>query len=68
VRPALLPIGAVWVPEADGNGRVQLMLALIDTTGGAVIWSGVVAGDPGPRADRATIASTARAVARLAAR
>ena len=68
VRPALLPIGAVWVPEADGTGRVQLMFAIIDTTGGAVVWSGMVAGEPGARADNATIASTARAVAKLVAR
>lgn len=68
VRPALLPIGAVWVQEAGGNGRVHLALALIDTTGGAVIWYGVVAGASGPRADAVTIASTAQALARLAAR
>jgi hypothetical protein len=68
VRPALIPIGAVWVPEAAGNGRVHLALALVDTTGGAVIWYGVVAGVAGARADAATIASTAQALARLAAR
>jgi hypothetical protein len=68
VRPALLPIGAVWVAEAEGTGRVHLALALIDTTGGDVIWYGVVAGTAGPRADAVTIASTAQALARLAAR
>jgi hypothetical protein len=68
VRPALLPIGAVWVQEADGNGRVHLALALIDTTGGAVIWQGVVAGAAGPRPDQSTIASTAQALARQVAR
>lgn len=68
VRPALLPIGAVWVQEADGTGRVHLALALIDTTGGAVTWYGVVAGTAGARVDASTIASTAQALARLAAR
>jgi hypothetical protein len=68
VRPALLPIGAVWIEEAGGTGRVHLALALIDTTGGAVIWYGVVAGAPGARVDQSTIASTAQALARMAAR
>ena len=68
VRPALLPIGAVWIEETGGTGRIHLALALIDTTGGAVIWYGVVAGAPGARVDQGTIASTAQALARMAAR
>jgi hypothetical protein len=68
VRSALLPIGAIWAQETDSTGRVYLALALIDTTGGAVIWYGVVAGAAGARADASTIASTAQALARRAAR
>jgi hypothetical protein len=68
VRPALLPIGAVFVRESDGSGRVHLLAALIDTTGGRVFWQGIVAGEPGARADATTIASAAEALARLAAR
>jgi hypothetical protein len=68
VRLALLPIGAVWIEEAGGTGRVYLALALIDTTGGAVLWYGVVAGAAGPRIDQGPIASTAQTLARRAAR
>lgn len=68
VRPALVPIGAVWLREADGTGRVHLLAALIDTTGGRVFWQGVVAGTAGARADASTLASAAEALARLAAR
>jgi hypothetical protein len=66
-RPVLLPIGAVWIPETDGRGRVHLALALIDTTGGAVVWSGVVAGAPAAAPDGAAAASVAQALARLVA-
>jgi hypothetical protein len=61
-RLVLLPVGAVWVPEIGGDGRVHLALALIDTMGGAVLWYGVVAGSPGPADDPAVAASTARAL------
>jgi hypothetical protein len=64
-RVALLPIGAVWVPEQGGGGRVHLAAALVDTFGGDVIWYGVVAGNAGPREDAGAIASTAQALARL---
>jgi hypothetical protein len=64
-RAALLPIGAVWVPEQDGTGRIHLAAALIDTFGGDVTWYGVVAGTAGPRDDRGVAATTARALARL---
>jgi hypothetical protein len=68
VRPALVPIGAVWIGDADGTGRVHLAAALIDTHGGAVLWNGVVAGTRGPAVNAATIASVAQALARMAAR
>lgn len=65
-RPVLLPIGALWVPETGGTGRIHLALALIDTTGGAVIWSGVVAGGSYRVPDAAAVASTAQTLARMA--
>jgi hypothetical protein len=64
-RPALLPIGAVWIPEQAGGGRVHLAVALIDTFGGDVVWSGVVAGTAGSLSDAAVIASVAEALARM---
>jgi hypothetical protein len=64
-RVALLPIGALWVQEPDGTGRVHLALALIDTFGGDVVWYGVVAGVPGARGDATVIASVAQALAEL---
>lgn len=62
-RLALLPIGAVWIPETGGTGRVHVAAALIDTMGGRVLWYGVAAGSAGGRDDPATIASAARALA-----
>jgi hypothetical protein len=62
-RIALLPIGAVWVPEQAGGGRVHLAVALIDTFGGNVVWYGIVAGSAGAFDDAAVAASTARALA-----
>ena len=62
-RLAFLPIGAVWIPEIDGTGRVHLAAALIDTVGGRVLWYGVAASAPGGRDDAATAASVARALA-----
>jgi hypothetical protein len=67
-RPALLPIGALWIPEKDGLGRVHLALALIDTFGGDVLWYGVVAGSPAAADDPSSVASTAQALARLVPR
>lgn len=64
-RYALLPIGAVWIPEIGGGGRIHIALALIDTIGGRVMWSGVAAGKSGPIDDPAVAASAAEAVARL---
>jgi hypothetical protein len=62
-RAALLPIGALWIPEAGGGGRVHLVVALIDTMGGQVIWQGVVAGTAGPLNDASVVASVAEALA-----
>jgi hypothetical protein len=62
-RLALLPLGALWVTEQTGAGRVHLSAALIDTMGGDVLWYGVVAGAPGARGDAAVIATAARALA-----
>lgn len=64
-RVALLPIGAVWVPELGGGGRVHIAAALIDTFGGNVLWYGVVAGDTGSRSDAGTAASAAQALAQV---
>jgi hypothetical protein len=64
-RYALLPIGAVWIPEQNGGGRIHVALALIDSMGGGVLWSGVAAGTPGSSTDPAVVASAAEAVARL---
>lgn len=63
-RLALLPLGALWVPEIGGSGRVHIAAALIDTVGGAVLWYGVAAGEPGPADDAATLASAAQALVR----
>jgi hypothetical protein len=64
-RVALLPVGALWVTEQTGAGRVHLVVALIDTVGGDVVWYGVVAGTAGARGDAAVIASAAQALAEL---
>jgi hypothetical protein len=64
-RVALLPVGAVWIPEQSGLGRVHMAVALIDTFGGAVVWYGVVAGSSGPRHDPGVAASTAQSLARM---
>jgi hypothetical protein len=63
-RAALLPVGALWVTERTGGGRVHLVLALIDTVGGDVLWYGAIAGTQGERGDAAVVASVAQAVAR----
>jgi hypothetical protein len=64
-RVALLPVGALWVTEQSGAGRVHMAAALIDTFGGDVLWYGVVAGAPGARGDAAVVASAAQALAGL---
>lgn len=67
-RIALLPIGAVWIPEQDGRGRIHLALALIDTFGGRVVWQGVVAGEPTATYDAAAFAALAQAAAEMVRR
>jgi hypothetical protein len=67
-RLALLPLGALWITEQTGLGRVHVSAALIDTFGGDVLWQGIVAGAPGARGDAAVIASTAQALAQLVPR
>lgn len=62
-RLAFLPIGAVWIPEAAGSGRVHIAAALIDTMGGRVLWYGVAASSVGDRNDPGVAASAARALA-----
>jgi hypothetical protein len=62
-RLALLPIGAVWIPEGAGTGRVHVAAALIDTMGGRVLWYGVSAGSITAEDDPAAAASAARALA-----
>lgn len=64
-RLALLPLGAIWVPEQGGGGRVHVAAALIDTLGGAVLWQGVVAGAHAAAPEGAAIASVAQALAAL---
>jgi hypothetical protein len=68
VRLALLPLGAVWITEQTGVGRVHISAVLIDTIGGDVLWQGVVAGAPGAYADAAAMASAAQALAQLVPR
>ncbi|MGH7507377.1 MAG: hypothetical protein ACRELX_17115, partial [Longimicrobiales bacterium] len=65
---ALLPVAAGWVPDSTGSGRVEMLVALIDTRGGAVRWYGALAGDAGPADSPATAASAAQALARAFAR
>jgi len=62
-RIALLPIGALWIPETGGGGRIHLAVALIDTMGGRVFWQGVVASAAAASIDAAALASTAQALA-----
>lgn len=68
-RLALLPYAAAWVPEPGGAlGRVELGVALIDTSDGDVLWAGVVAGERAAPGSPGATASAASALARLLAR
>lgn len=67
-RFALVPVAAGWRPDTSGSGRVEIRTALIDTHGGRVLWSGVVAGERGPEGSRETAASAAEALATLIGR
>lgn len=67
-RVALIPVGAVRVPEPGGSDRVHMAVALIDSFGGNVLWYGVVAGDEAGPDAAAALASTAQALAKLITR
>lgn len=68
-RYALLPYAAAYVQgPAEAQGRVEVALALIDTSDGDVLWTGVVAGERAAPAAPAATASAASALARLLAR
>lgn len=63
-RYALLPWGVHYVPGNAGvEGRIEAGFAVIDTTDGDVLWSGVIAGTPAPEDDPESVASAARAAA-----
>lgn len=68
-RYALLPYATHYVTGAAGaDGRVEVGIALIDSSDGDVLWIGVVAGAPGaPGADH-TVTTAAAAVAERMAR
>jgi hypothetical protein len=63
-RLALVPYAAGYV---SGAGRVEVNVALIDTTDGDVLWIGAAAGQPGDAAAPGTAASAASALAELLA-
>lgn len=67
-RFALIPVAAAWMPDEGGSGRVEVRAALIDTHGGRVLWTGVVAGAKGPEGSPGTVASAAEALAGLIGR
>jgi hypothetical protein len=64
-RYALVPVATAWVAaEQGGAGRVEIVAALIDTSGGAVLWTGAVAGERGAEGSSAVAVSAAEALAR----
>lgn len=67
-RAALVPVAAGWVANDEGSGRVEVMVALIDNRTGRVIWTGAVAGEPGPDGSAGVAATAAEALAGLLAR
>ena len=67
-RAALIPVAAAWIPDGAGSGRVEISVALIDNRTGRVIWTGVVAGQPGPAGSAGVAATAAEALAGLIAR
>jgi len=63
-RLALVPYAGGYVAAAGGQaGRVELHVALIDTSDGDVLWLGAVAGQPGEAGSAAVTASAASALA-----
>lgn len=63
-RVAMVPVGAGVMSRPEGEKRVEILAALIDTMGGRVIWYGVVAGETGADVDRRLVATAAEALAR----
>jgi hypothetical protein len=62
-RYALVPVTAAYVPLAEGEGRIEIAAALIDTSRALVIWYGVAAGSTGPATDEAVVSSAAQRLA-----
>ena len=58
-RFALVPVTAAYVPQADGTGRIEIAVALIDTSLADVLWYGVAAGSNGAANDAAAATSAA---------
>lgn len=67
-RFAVVPVAAEFRPVSETEGRIEVALALIDTSFGDVVWFGVVAGEPGPAESPAVAGSAAQRVAALFAR
>ena len=65
-RLALVPVAAEYKATADGKGRIEAALALIDTSFGEVLWFSVLAGDESSTA-AAAAASTASHIANVIA-
>ena len=62
-RFALVPVSAGWIRNADGTGRVETAVALIETFGGRVLWYGVVAGSNATEGSTTAAASAAEELA-----
>lgn len=62
-RYALVPVGIAYARNAEGDRRVHVAAALIDTMGGHVLWFGVLAGDTGAEHAPGLVASAARELA-----
>jgi hypothetical protein len=67
-RLALVPVAAEFKPTSATEGRLEIALALIDTTFGDVLWYGVIAGDPAAPDSPAIAASLAQRVATMFSR
>jgi hypothetical protein len=67
-RLALLPVAAEFKPTSGAEGRIEVALALIDTTFGDVVWFGVLAGEAGTPDSPGIGASAAQKIADLFAR
>jgi hypothetical protein len=67
-RYALVPVAAEFKPTSETEGKIEIALALIDTTFGDVTWFGVIAGDPGAPDSPGVVASAAQRVAGMLSR